>query len=110
MSKKLAGIQGILGTYVTSPDDTQSVSDATQGLQSPVPDEQRPIRQRASHIPARLGRPPGNAKGVAPRREKATLRIEAELMADYRDWSWEKRCQLGELVEQALVEYRQRHR
>jgi hypothetical protein len=23
-------------------------------------------------------------------------------MARYRDWSWESRCQLGELVEQAL--------
>ena len=110
MSKKLAGIQGILGTYVTSPDHAQSVSDAKQGAQSPDPDERRPEKQRASRKPARLGRPSGKAKGISSRKEKATLRIEAELMADYRDWSWEERCQLGELVERALADYRHRHR
>ena len=35
-----------------------------------------------------------------------TLRIDAELIAQYRDWSWEERRQLGELVEQALRAYR----
>ena len=29
-------------------------------------------------------------------------------MDEYRDWSWEERCQLGELVERALSQYRSR--
>ena len=35
-----------------------------------------------------------------------TFRIPCEPVAAYRDWSWEARCQLSELVEQALVAYR----
>jgi hypothetical protein len=27
-------------------------------------------------------------------------------MDEYREWSWEERCQLGELVERALSQYR----
>ena len=110
MSKKLAGIQGILGTYVTSPDHAHSVSDTKRSPQPPFLDERRPGKQRAPRKPARLGRPPRKTKGISPRKEKATLRIEAKLMADYRDWSWEQRCQLGELVERALADYRHRHR
>jgi uncharacterized protein (DUF4415 family) len=110
MSKKIAGIQGILGTYVTSQNDAQVAPEANQGTQSPDLDESRSKSQRASNKRARLGRPPGIAKGTSPRKEKATLRIEAELMSDYRDWSWDQRCQLGELVERALADYRRRHR
>ena len=36
------------------------------------------------------------------RKEKVTLRIPNDLIAEYRDWSWEARSQLSELVEQAL--------
>jgi len=110
VSKKIAGIQGILGTYVTSQNDAQVAPEANQGTQSPDLDESRPKSQSVSHKRARLGRPPGKTKGTSPRKEKATLRIEAELMSDYRDWSWDQRCQLGELVERALAEYRHRHR
>ena len=110
MSKKLAGIQGILGAYVTSPDHAHSVSDIKRSPQPPFLDERRPGKQRASRKPARLGRPPGKAKGPSPRKEKATLRIEAELMADYREWSWDARCQWGDVVERALADYRPRHR
>jgi len=35
-----------------------------------------------------------------------TVRLSKELMDEYRDWSWEERCQLGELVERALGQYR----
>ena len=54
---------------------------------------------------ARRGRPPGQKAGEPVLREKVTLRLSAELMAEYRDWSWEERCQLGELVERALTQY-----
>ncbi len=54
---------------------------------------------------ARRGRPAGKHQG-GPRREKVTLRVDAELIADYREWSWKRRCQLCELVEDALRAYR----
>jgi len=60
---------------------------------------------------ARRGRPPGQKAGETVLREKVTLRLSGELMAEYRDWSWEERCQLGELVERALIHYqKQRQR
>ena len=56
---------------------------------------------RAHAVPADAEIQPGDT---------VTLRIDAELISDYRDWSWEKRCQLGELVEHALADYRRRRR
>ena len=111
MSKQLAGIQGVLGNYVTPTSD-----------KAPLP-KPRPVSQQRTarssdksstaserRKSARLGRPPGKSHKNALPKEKATLRIDAELMADYREWSWEERCQLGELVERALADYRRRHR
>jgi len=43
-------------------------------------------------------------------KEKVTLRITSTLVASYRDWSWEVRSQLSQLVERALAEYHQQHR
>jgi uncharacterized protein (DUF4415 family) len=57
---------------------------------------------------ARRGRPAGKAVAAVPR-EKVTVRIATDLIATYRDWSWEARAQLSHLVEQALTEYRARH-
>ena len=54
---------------------------------------------------SRLGRPPGRKAGTAGPKEKITVRIDAALLAAYRDWSWEARCQVGELVERALRQY-----
>ena len=34
-----------------------------------------------------------------------TLRVSCELIAEYRDWSWEAKCQLGELVERAPLTF-----
>lgn len=111
MSRQLAGIQGVLGNYVTS-----NSAEASSPASKPTP---RPkaanssVKRSAKSQPrksARLGRPPGRSSQNSPPKEKATLRIDAELMSDYRDWSWEKRCQLGELVERALADYRRRHR
>ena len=41
-------------------------------------------------------------------KEKVTLRIGKGLMDEYREWSWDERCQLGELVERALAQYARR--
>lgn len=63
------------------------------------------------HVPrvvARRGRPPGKAAAAAPR-EKLTVRITTELIANYRDWSWQARSQLSHLVEQALKDYQERN-
>jgi len=38
---------------------------------------------------------------------QGTFHISRDLAAAYRDWSWEARCQLSELVEQALLTYRE---
>ena len=59
---------------------------------------------------ARMGRPPNRKPGDHPLRQKATLWVSAELMADYRDWTWTERCSLGELVERAMSDYRRRRR
>ena len=67
------------------------------------------LRPKASaRVQARRGRPPGKKAGEAAGKEKVTLRLNKELMDDYREWSWEERCQLGELVERAMQQYHQR--
>ena len=106
MAKQLAGISGILGNYISAESGQHS---ATTEPPSASPTERQNKQQAAKKPPARLGRPPG-ASRPRRRREKATLRIDATLMANYRDWSWEQRCQLGELVERALLDYHRRHR
>jgi uncharacterized protein (DUF4415 family) len=59
----------------------------------------------AAPIPVRRGRPPGNATASSPK-EKVTVWITSTLIADYREWTWEARCQLSHLVERALADYR----
>ncbi len=36
------------------------------------------------------------------------MRVATELIASYREWSWEARSQLSDLVEQALRDYQER--
>ena len=107
----IAGISGVLGELIGDPPDSAAVvpnHEAPTAEQHPCP--------RASHSTAssdharrraRLGRPSGRDTGSQSPKEKVTLRIDAELIACYRDWSWESRIQLGELVEKALRTYRQ---
>ena len=107
---KIAGITGVLGDLM-SPSQSPAVSPKGEGIpphSDAAPTETHrsgpsPPRPRKS---ARVGRPPRSAVGCSRPKEKVTLRISSELIAEYRDWSWEARCQLGELVEQALVAYR----
>jgi hypothetical protein len=79
---------------------------------SPVHLHDQPGSSVSLHVPrvvARRGRPPGKAAAAAPR-EKFTVRIATELIANYRDWSWQARSQLSHLVEQALKDYQDRNR
>jgi uncharacterized protein (DUF4415 family) len=110
--KTIGGISGVLGELI-SPTPTSLASPRKErpsvpsrepeptGIQEPTPP--RPRR-------ARLGRPPGNTTRHLGAKEKVTLRISSDLIAEYRDWSWEARCQLSELVERALAAYRESRR
>ena len=51
---------------------------------------------------ARSGRPPGVRSVTPAGKSKLTVRIDAALIEQYRDWSWDARCNLGELVERAM--------
>ena len=68
-----------------------------------------PDAARKPTAATRRGRPPGKAPVTARPKEKVTLRITSTLVASYRDWSWEARSQLSELVERALADYYQQH-
>jgi hypothetical protein len=67
------------------------------------------VSLQVPRVVARRGRPQGKAAAAAPR-EKVTVRIATELIANYRDWSWQARSQLSHLVEQALRDYQERNR
>ena len=56
------------------------------------------------HAEARRGRPPASSASVSTK-QKVTIRIRSELIDTYRDWSWEVRSSLSQLIERALVEY-----
>jgi hypothetical protein len=73
---------------------------AGQVATSPVPPPSTPVRR---------GRPPGNTAAVA-QKEKVTVWITSSLIARYRDWTWEARCQISHLVERALADYHEQHR
>ncbi len=67
------------------------------------------VSLHGARIAARRGRPPGKAATTVPK-EKLTVRIATEVVATYRDWSWQARSQLSRLVEQALKDYQERNR
>ena len=69
---------------------------------------QTPTHKPPKTVKARQGRPPGTKKGARERKAKATFYINSDLMDFYRDWSWEERCNVGQLVELALSDYRRR--
>ena len=126
MAQKLKGVGGVLGGLI-SPEpalpappesSTLPVPDAPAPETAmpepaeppaPPPASDKPKQKAPGRIAARRGRPPGQKPGEAADKEKVTLRLNKELMDDYRDWSWEERCQVGELVEKALIQYR-KHR
>ena len=108
MSKRAGGILGILDGILSH----------EKQQPSPLP----PAATAIAHFPAAIGwtadnpapsRPAGSRRGrplgkvVSPGvpKEKVTLRLTTDLIATYRDWSWEARCQLSHLVERALADY-----
>ena len=83
---------------------------AEQGLsREPEPaGTPEPISPRSRR--ARLGRSLGGTDRHTWPKEELILRLPSDLIAEYRDWSWEARCQLSELVERALATYRESRR
>lgn len=66
-------------------------------------DSAAPQAAAAPTVAARRGRPPGKSSVPTRPKEKVTFRITSTLLASYRDWSWEARSQLSQLVERALA-------
>jgi hypothetical protein len=112
--RKIGGISGVLGDLISPPSKAAASlrveqahdSDRKSGLLDKVEDSTSPPQRRR----ARLGRPPDNRSGTMVPKQKVTLRVPSDLIDQYRDWSWEARCQLGELVERALFSYHDSHR
>ena len=110
MRKTVGGITGVLdgltddSTPVTPKPQPQRLHDKPT---PPVGD--RPPNKKPN-VAARRGRPPGRKTGDTPPKTKTTLWVNADIIAEYRDWSWDEKCNVGELVERALTDYRRRHR
>jgi hypothetical protein len=109
--QRLPGIDGILDSLLST-DYAPTGPDPNNGSASPEhPRVSQPAESRSARWKgARRGRPLGPHRCEASPKEKVTFRISCDLATEYRDWSWEARCQLSELVEQALVAYRESRR
>lgn len=106
----IRGVAGVLESILSS--EAQVPTSSRRAIcprNTPPPDKARSATTHASPVTVRRGRPPGKA-AMACLKEKVTVRITGTLIASYRDWTWETRCQLSHLVERALAEYHQRHR
>jgi hypothetical protein len=103
--KDITGVAGVLRGLIDVPSAAECQSARNDHPQREADDRivNKPGKDRS--IRARLGRPPGRTAGASPPREKLTIRVSADLATAYRDWSWEARCQLGELVESAMHSY-----
>jgi hypothetical protein len=107
-SKTIGGISGVLGDLIS----LAPTPAASSGLEQPQHSGRKagppgnPSPPTAPpHGCARLGRPPLSGRQTTVPKQKVTLRVPSNLIDEYRDWSWEARCQLGELVERALRTY-----
>ena len=117
MAAEISGIAGVLGDLVSGEGE---IGHAKAKVRKPVRTPTAAPVQHVEHViratplpasrPTRLGRPPGKKAAEQPLKEKTTLWVSAEVMAVYREWSWELRCNLGELIERALDEHRRRYR
>jgi len=112
--KSIRGISGVLGELISpadSPKVTSNPSQETLGSQARAdPTDGKGRERQPGRRYARVGRPRASDVQHPGPKEKVTLRLGTDLIAEYRDWSWEARCQLGELVETALRAYRRKHR
>jgi hypothetical protein len=112
-TKPIGGITGVLGDLI-SPARTHSAEPRVERPAS-LCDQTAPASVGGSSAsqsrrPARVGRASKSSPEQTAPKEKVTLRVNSDLIAEYRDWSWEARCQLGELVERALTTYRDHQR
>lgn len=109
--KTIGGISGVLGELISPAPPRESTWPGQSRIERQAANsastEQSTARRTCR---ARLGRPPGKTTRHECPKEKVTLRIPSSLIAEYRDWSWEARCQLSELVERALAAYRKTRR
>ena len=92
----MTGIGGVLGGLISDDQPKPKLPEPSRLATRDKP-------EKKSH--ARAGRPPGKRLHNAHRREKLTVRIDADLVEKYRDWSWDARCNLGELVGTAMWRY-----
>jgi hypothetical protein len=109
MSTKKGGIGGILDGILTSATCSPSKAARNSIVKSPKSDSNHANDpEEAKRIGARRGRPLGKGRETKEPKEKVTVWLDAKLIAQYRDWSWEARSQLSALVEDALMAYRKR--
>jgi hypothetical protein len=109
------GVKGFFTDYDKgTPIKAKPVQVEAAKVQSPKPPlaPAKPATTKAgATVRARVGRPPGVPNGARTYKLKTTVYVNADILDYYRDWSWEARCNLGELVERALVAYKaQRNR
>ena len=106
---RIRGVTGLLDQILLTAEcasaDSRGAGSSTAGLHGRTGSTDYTNEPR---VVARRGRPSGKAVAAAPK-EKVTVRIATDLIATYRDWSWEARSQLSHLVEQALKDYRERN-
>jgi uncharacterized protein (DUF4415 family) len=110
MNKQAGGIRGVLDGILSQEKQQPSPFPATATAIAQLPAAIGHIADNSNlsrTAGSRRGRPLGKAVSPGVPKEKVTLRLTTDLIATYRDWSWEARCQLSYLVEQALAEYRQ---
>jgi hypothetical protein len=109
MSTKNGGIGGILDGILTSAPISHSKAASNSASKSPKSDTHHANEpEKTTRIGARRGRPLGKGRERKEPKEKVTVWLDAKLIAQYRNWSWEARSQLSALVEDALTDYRKR--
>jgi uncharacterized protein (DUF4415 family) len=109
-AQKLGNINGILDQFLSDKQPDAEVGKTTPTVVSTPPKTPNTDSLPTSEMPiqVRRGRPPGKALLPNPPKEKVTLWLNQDLVAQYRDWSWEARRQLSPLIEEAMREYRRK--
>jgi hypothetical protein len=99
------GVTGLLdGILSPVPQRVPDCPHARQPKNTPPTPESPSPSTPQFPVRVRRGRPPGKGNAALPK-EKVTVWITSTLIADYREWTWEARCQLSHLVERALADY-----
>ena len=104
------GVTGLLDQILSSVERTSADSeDVCSSSAGRLGRTSSTVCPGVPRVVARRGRPLGRTV-AATAKEKVTVRIATDLIATYREWSWEARSQLSHLVEQALTDYQAKHR